>query len=85
MERSVSGFSYSQKMERSVSRNFLFPGEAVTGLEVERSVSGNFLFPGDGQIRLGIFLFSGDGKIRFEKFPIPGGRWDGGGKIRLGE
>ena len=39
---------------------FLFPGEAVTGLEAERSVSGNFLFPGDGKIRLENFLFPGE-------------------------
>ena len=66
-------------MERSVLGNFLFPGEAVTGLEVERSVS-----------RISYFLFPEKavtgGKIR-SVFPIPrrGGHRAGGGKIRLGE
>ena len=51
--------------------NFLFPGEAVAGLEVERSVSR--------------ISYSQERHPSWE-FLIPrrGGHWSGGGKIRLG-
>ena len=51
-ERSVSGISYSQERRSLVWSgkirlgNFLFPGEAVTGLEAERSVS-EISYPGE--------------------------------------
>ena len=53
--RSVSGNFLLPGDGKIRLENFLFPGEALTGLEAGRSVSG---------IRLGDFLLQGDGKIR---------------------
>ena len=60
--------------------NFLFPGEALTGLEVERSVS-----------KISFFQERRSPGWRWKdpsrKFLVPrrGAHWVGGGKIRLGE
>ena len=72
------GISHSQEVERSVSGNFLFPGEALTGLEVERSVLGISYsrrgghWVGGGKIRLGP---GNKGLLR------RGGHWVGGGSV----
>ena len=77
--------------------NVLFPGEAVTGLEVEKSVS-KISFPGEAVT--GLEVERSVSKISYSqerrslgwrwkdpsrKFLIPrrGGHWAGGGKIRL--